>query len=400
MLSDRIGLISDSPTLAVSAMAREMKSRGIDVVDFGAGQPDFSPPEHVKQAAVRAAHENAGYTPASGLPELRKAVCEKLRKENSIEYSPEEVIISVGAKHALYNAFQALLNPGDEVIIPVPYWVSYPDMVRLAGGTPVFAQAGRDFTLSADHVTEEFSQRTKALVINSPNNPSGAVFPGSEIKKAASAAAEKGILIISDEIYEKMVYEGRHTSPASMSEEIKNMTVTVNGLSKSHAIPGWRLGYAAGPGDVIKAMGKLQSQSTSNPSSISQRAAMAGLEYGSLPEGILEEYGKRRDLVVQGLNSIEGLSCATPRGAFYAFPRVDMDMGKGTGIPGMPGLGDKEPGCTDDVGFSRMLLEKAGVAVVPGSAFGMPGHIRISYATSQDRIAEGLERIRSFMASF
>ncbi|MCK4714203.1 MAG: pyridoxal phosphate-dependent aminotransferase [Candidatus Aenigmarchaeota archaeon] len=378
MLSERVERISDSPTLAVSAKAKEMKSMGINVIDFGAGQPDFPPPEHVKQAAIDAVRANdSRYTPAAGFPELKQAVCEKLRKDNGIGYGPENVIISAGAKHALYNIFQAILNPGDEVIIPRPYWVSYPDMVRLADGVPVFAETDQDFRLKADSVLERLSDKTKAIVLNSPNNPSGAVFPESGVRRVAKEAAERRVLIISDEIYEKIIYEREHLSPASISEEVKSVTLTVNGLSKSHAIPGWRLGYAAGPEDIIKAMGRLQSQSTSNPSSIVQRAAIAALKERLASEGIVEEYRKRRDLLVEGLNSIEGFSCTRPGGAFYVFPRIPVE---------------------DDVRFSQELLEKEHVAIVPGSAFGMPGHVRISYATSMKQIGKGLERIQAFTA--
>jgi aspartate aminotransferase len=378
MLSERMGRISDSPTLAVSARAKAMKAQGIDVVDFGAGQPDFAPPEHVKQAAIDAVQANdSKYTDATGLAELKQAVCEKLRRDNGLDYGPGDVIISSGAKHSLYNIFQAILNPGDEVIIPMPYWVSYPDMVRLADGTPVFAETGPGFMLDAGTVLERMSDRTRAIVLNSPNNPSGAVFPEAEVSRVAEAAAERGIYIVSDEIYEKIIYGKRHLSPASISGEVKAVTFTVNGLSKSHAIPGWRLGYMAGPADAIRAMGRLQSQSTSNPASIVQRAAIAALGQDSGLDGIVEEYMKRRDFLVEGLNSLEGFSCTNPDGAFYVFPKIPV---------------------ADDVGFSRDLLEKARVALVPGSAFGVPGHVRISYATSMEQIGSGLERISDFLA--
>jgi len=346
-------------------------------VDFGAGQPDFAPPEHVKQAAIEAVQANdSRYTDATGLTELKRVVCEKFRRDNSLDYGPENIIISVGAKHALYNLFQAVLNPGDEVIIPKPYWVSYPDMVRLADGTPVFAETGHDFMLNAESVLERISERTRAIVLNSPNNPSGAVFPEGDVRRVAEAAAERGIFLVSDEIYEKIIYGGRHFSPASISGKVKAVTFTVNGLSKSHAIPGWRLGYVAGPVDVIKAMGRLQSQSTSNPASIVQRAAIAALREDSGLEVIVEEYRKRRDFLVDGLNSMEGFSCTRPDGAFYVFPKIPVG---------------------DDTGFSRELLDKARVALVPGSAFGVPGHVRISYATSMEQIKKGLERIRAFL---
>jgi aspartate aminotransferase len=378
MLSERVGRISDSPTLAISARAGAMKARGIDVVDFGAGQPDFAPPGHVKQAAIDAVQANdSRYTDATGLMELKQAVCEKLRRDNGLDYAPGNIIISAGAKQALYNLFQAVLNPGDEVIIPKPYWVSYPDMVRLADGVPVFAETGPDFRLDSESVLEKLSEKTRAIVLNSPNNPSGAVFAEGEVRRVAEAAAERDIFLVSDEIYEKIIYGVSHFSPASVSEGVKDLTFTVNGLSKSHAIPGWRLGYLAGPEEAVKAMGRLQSQSTSNPASIVQRAAIAALK-GTIPEGVVGEYRKRRDFIVEGLNSLEGFSCARPDGAFYVFPGI--------------------PEGSDDVEFSGGLLDKAGVALVPGSAFGMPGHVRISYAISMEQIESGLGRIRAFLA--
>jgi aspartate aminotransferase len=378
MLSERVGRISDSPTLAISARAKAMKAQGIDIVDFGAGQPDFAPPEHVKEALIEAVKANdSKYTDATGLPELKQAVCGKLRRDNGLDYAPGNIIISVGAKHVLYNIFQALLNTGDEVIIPRPYWVSYPDMVRLADGSPVLAEPGPEFGLDAESVLGKVSGRTRAIVLNSPNNPSGAVFPESKIRRVAEAAAERGIFLVSDEIYEKIIYGESHFSPASISDEVKGLTFTVNGLSKSHAIPGWRLGYAAGPEDVVKAMGRLQSQSTSNPASIVQRAAIAALSRDVDSRAIVEEYKRRRDFLVEGLNAIEGFSCPRPGGAFYVFPKIPSG---------------------DDAEFSRSLLEEAGVATVPGSAFGMPGHVRISYATSMEHIESGLERIRAFVA--
>jgi aspartate aminotransferase len=377
MLSERVRRITDSPTLAVSARAKALKAEGRDIVNLSAGEPDFPPPEDVRDAAIEALRKgSSGYTPAAGTPGLRKVVCEKLRRDNGLEYAPGEVMITAGAKQALYNIFQAILDKGDDVVIPRPYWVSYPDMAKLADGTPVFAEPGEGFSLKAESVLERFTDRTKAVVLNSPNNPSGAVFPQEEMRKVCEEAAKRGIFIISDEIYEWFVYDGSHFSPASMSDEVKSVTFTVNGISKSHSVPGWRLGYVAGPEEAVRSMARLQSQSTSNPCSISQEAAMAALVGPGLPDGMLGEYRERRDLLVKGLNSLEGFSCHAPRGAFYTFPRIPE---------------------RDDLAFSTRLLEEAGVAVVPGSAFGMPGHVRMSYAASRESIEKGLERMGLFL---
>jgi aspartate aminotransferase len=378
-VSRRMGRISDSPTLAVSSMAREMRSRGIDVVDFGAGQPDFQPPEYLKEAAIEAVHSSdSKYTAVPGLLELRQAVCNKLRRDNRIECGPENVIITAGAKHGLYNLFQAILDPGEEVIIPRPYWVSYPEMVRLAEGKPVFAGSGPGFSLDPDAVMGSITERTRAIVLNSPNNPSGAVFTASAMKKVAREASSRGIFLVSDEIYEKIIYGKSHFSPASIGRAVRDVTFTVNGLSKSHAITGWRLGYVAGPEEVIRSMAKLQSQSTSNPCSIVQRAALAALDRETDLSGVVAEYRKRRDFLVDGLNSLDGFSCSRPEGAFYVLPRIPAK---------------------DDAKFSGILLQKANVAVVPGSAFGVPGHIRISYATPMEQLRKGMERISIFINS-
>ena len=378
MLSERVRRITDSPTLAVSARAKALRKEGRDIVNLSAGEPDFPPPEAVRDAAMEALRKgSSGYTPAAGTAELRKAVCEKLLRDNGLEYAPGEVMITAGAKQALYNIFQAILDKGDEVVIPKPYWVSYPDMARLADGVPVFAEPGEGFSMDAGSVLERFTDRTRAVVLNSPNNPSGAVFSQEAMEKVCQEAAKRGIYIISDEIYEWFVYKGSHFSPASMSEEVKAVTFTVNGISKSHSVPGWRLGYVAGPEEAVSSMARLQSQSTSNPCSIAQEAALAALSGPGLPDGMLEEYRERRDMLVKGLNSLEGFSCHAPGGAFYTFPKIP----------------DR-----DDLAFSTRLLEEAGVAVVPGSAFGMPGHVRMSYAASREAITKGLKRMGSFLS--
>ncbi len=380
MLSERAKSIPDSPTLAISARAKELKAQGRDIVDLGAGQPDFPPPDRLRQEVCRAASEDdAGYTPSSGLPELRQAVCEKLKRENGVECSPAEVIITAGAKQALFNLFQAVLNPGDEVIIPKPYWVSYPEMVRLAGGVPLFSEPGEGFSLDMDSIKQGCTEKTRAIILNSPGNPSGTVASRKAIEELAGFCQERGVLLVSDEIYEKLIYEGEHVSPASLSEGIRGLTFTVNGLSKSHAIPGWRIGYCAGPEEAIKAMGRLQSQSTSNACSIVQRAAINALRGDYNPRGIMEGLRERRDFLVRELNTMEGFSCTAPGGAFYVFPSIPQQ---------------------EDLGFCRRLLEEAGVAAVPGSAFGMPGHIRLSYTETMERLEEGCRRLADFAGDY
>ncbi len=388
MLSERAKRVKPSPTLAMDTKAKEMKSQGIDVISFGVGEPDFDTPDNIKDAAMRAIKEgHTKYTPVGGIPQLKDAIAEKLRNDNGLSYESDEIIVSCGAKHSLYNIAQALLSPGDEVVIPSPYWVSYPAQVLLNDATPVFVRTREedDFMLDPDELKEHVSGRTKAIILNYPSNPTGLGYDRSTLEAIAEVAVKNGIYIISDEIYEKILYDGaEHTSIASLSAEVKALTIVVNGLSKSHAMTGWRIGYAAGPRDVVKAMTKIQSQSTSNPASIAQWAAVEALRGPQdFIRTMVEEFDRRRRFLVEALNRIEGMQCRMPTGAFYVFPNVSGIIGKG--------LDGRTIG--DSSSLALYLLEEAKVALVPGSAFGAEGYIRISYATSMENIRKAVERI-------
>ena len=390
MLAERTKKIKPSPTLAVDSKAKEMKAKGLDVVNFGVGEPDFDTPEHIKEAAIKAIKDGfTKYTPVGGIDELKEAIIEKLEKENKIKYKKENILVSCGAKHSLYNIAQALFGPGDEVIIPAPYWVSYPDQVLLNDAKPVILETYEEdnFMLRPELLKEKITKKTKAIIINSPSNPTGFIYTGKVLQEIAEIALKNNIYIISDEIYEKLIYDGMsHISIASFSEEIKERTILVNGLSKSHAMTGWRIGYAAGPADVIKAMTNIQSQSTSNPTSIAQKAAVAALKGPQeCVEEMRKEFEKRRNYLVKELNNITGISCKMPQGAFYAFPNVKQILGKKADSVAI----------NSSMDLSIYLLEKAQVALVPGSAFGAEGYIRISYATSMENLSKGVERIRN-----
>jgi aspartate aminotransferase len=387
-ISQRAQRTSPSPTLAITAKARKMREEGIDVLSFGAGEPDFDTPEFIKEAAVTALREGfTKYTPTAGIEPLRKAICDKLWRDNGLKYEPNQIIVTCGGKHALYNTFQVICDPGDEVIIPAPYWVSYPEMVKLADGVPVFVYADEStgFVPTIDAIREKISARTRAIVVNSPCNPTGAVFPRQTLKEIAALALRHDLYIISDEIYEKMVYDGHeHCSIASLGEEVKKRTILVNGMSKAYSMTGWRIGYAAAERELIAAMTRIQDQSTSNPTSIAQRAALAALQ---APEDTVKQmvaaFAERRRAIVDGLNRIPGFRCAEPGGAFYAFPNVSALYGKR--------WGDRVINNSD--AFAEYLLEVARVAVVPGSGFGADENIRLSYACSLDTIRNGLARI-------
>lgn len=387
-LAKRIHKIKPSPTLAVDAKAKALKAQGVDVIGFGAGEPDFDTPDHIKQAAVKALRDGfTKYTPAGGTEELKEAVCEKFKKDNGLVYTPAEILISCGAKHSLYNIFQALLDPGDEVIIPAPYWVSYPDMVYLAGGVPVIIPADerREFKVTPHTLATAITSRTKAFILNSPSNPTGAAYSREELHALAEVLKKTNIVVISDEIYEKIVYDGTVAhSILTVEPELRNRAIIVNGVSKTYAMTGWRIGYAAGPKDVITAMTTVQSQSTSNPTSIAQKAALAAL---TGPQDFIvtmnAEFDRRRRYMVERLNSIPGMSCSMPAGAFYTFPSIASLCGKQNGGHII----------TDADAFASYLLETVNVAVVSGSGFGAPLNIRLSYATSFELIEKGLDRI-------
>ena len=389
-VAERTKRIKPSPTLAVTARAKELKSQGVDVVGFGAGEPDFDTPDNIKAAANAAIAEGfTKYTPAGGMDELKDAVIEKFQKDNGLTYSRKEILISCGGKHSLYNLFMAVLNPGDEIIVPAPYWVSYPDMALLSDATPVIVsgQEANGFRITPSDLEKAITPKTRALVINSPSNPTGAAYTGEELKALAEAALTHNLLIISDEIYEKMVYDGfPFISVASLGEEIKKNTVVCNGVSKTYSMTGWRIGYAAGPPAIIGAMNNIQSQSTSNPTSIAQKAAIEALRgpQDSVNK-MVAEFDKRRTYIVDRLNSIPGVTCFKPQGAFYVFPNVSSYYGK-------TGAGKKLGGSGD---LAAYLLESAQVAVVSGDAFGSDEHIRLSYATSMATIEKGLDRIEA-----
>ncbi len=392
-IAKRAMAIKPSPTLATAAKAKAMKAQGIDVVDFGVGEPDFDTPENVKQAGIKAIRDGfTKYTPAGGTDELKEAVVEKFKKDNGLQYEKSQILISCGAKHSLYNIAEALFDPGDEVIIPSPYWVSYPDQVLLNDAVPVIVETTEEegFRLSAKKLEQAVTNKTKALVLNSPSNPTGLAYDRKTLEEIAGIAVKNKLYVISDEIYEKLLYDGfRHYSIASLGADIKSLTIVVNGVSKSHSMTGWRIGYAAGPKDVIAAMANIQSQSTSNPASISQKAALEALRGPQDFIGSMNvEFDRRRKYMVERLNRIQGLSCLMPVGAFYAFPRVSRLYGKSAG-------GKRIVNSTD---FATYLLEEAKVALVSGDAFGADAYIRLSYATSMENITKGLDRIEQAVA--
>jgi aspartate aminotransferase len=387
-LANRLKAIKPSPTLALNAKAKALVAQGVDVVSLAAGEPDFDTPEFIKQAAVDALRQGfTKYTPTSGIQELREAICAKLERDNHLTFTPDQVLVTVGAKQALYNAFQALLNEGDEVIIVAPYWVSYPDMVQLAGGKPVFVETREEdgFAPDPDAIRKALSPRTKALVLNSPSNPSGAVFSRAALEGIAQAVRGHECLILSDDIYEKLLYQGQFLNIGNVAPDLVSRLVVINGMSKSFSMTGWRMGYVAGPKWLISGMQMIQDQSTSNAASFAQKAALAALKG---PQDIfvpmVEEYRGRRDLVVDTLNAIEGVRCRRPEGAFYVLPNVS----------GLFGRSYKGTPVTGSVQFSEILLNDFRVAAVPGAPFGAEGHIRMSFATSREQLNKGLERFR------
>lgn len=387
-LSERLSAILPSATLAVTAKAKELRAQGVDVVGFGAGEPDFDTPEPVKAAAAAALDDGfTKYTPTPGIPELREAICAKLHDENGLEYGPAQVLVSCGAKHSLYNFFQAVLNPGDEVLIPSPYWVSYPEMVRLAGGVPVFipTEEGSDFRLDREALRAAVTGRTKVLIVNSPSNPTGSGLDQSELAALAEVAEEKSLLILSDEIYEKLTYDGfRHVSIASLSPSLRESSVVVNGFSKSFSMTGWRLGYAAGPKKIIAGMTTVQDHSTSNPTSFAQKGAVAALAGGEDEiKRRVEEFSARRKLISSLLQEIPGVTFSSPRGTFYIFPNFSSYLGRSYRGRAIRNSSD----------LAAYLLEEGRVATIPGAAFGSDPHLRISFALSRERIETGIARL-------
>ncbi len=393
-LSQKAQNISPSPTLTVDAKAKQMKMEGHDVIGFGAGEPDFDTPEYIKKAAITAINEGfTKYTPVGGIIELKKAVSSYLLEATGITYKPSEIIVSNGAKQCLYNALYCMINPGDKVLIPSPYWVSFPEIVKLCGGIPVFVPTSGEtgFMLQAKDIEPYIDGDTRVLIINSPNNPTGSVYDKNDLKEIAQLAISHDINVIADEIYEKLVYdEEKYTSIVSLNNEMKSRTLVVNGVSKTFSMTGWRIGFAAGPENLIKAMTNLQSHSSSNPNSIAQKASLEALrnpEKNGIIAQMVDEFSKRRNYIIERINSIPNLSCPLPRGAFYVFMDVSKTFGKG-----IDGIEIK-----DSVSFASLLLEKFKVAVVPGIAFGANDYVRLSYATSIENIENGLDRIADFV---
>lgn len=384
----RISLIKPSPTLAIANMANKLRAQGRDVIGFGAGEPDFDTPESIKQAAVRAIDEGfTKYTAVGGTDELKDAIIAKLRRDHGLEYERGEIVVSCGAKHSIYNLAQVLFEEGDEVIIPSPYYVSYPDMIALSGAQSVFVSTNEaeGFKMSPAALQAAITPRTRALILNSPCNPTGIAYTRAELKALAAVLEGTDVLVISDDIYEKIVYDGfEFTSIASLSADMKKRTIVVNGMSKTYAMTGWRIGYAAGDAEIMANVTKLQSQNTSNPTSISQKAAVEALNGDQSTAAVMaEEFRRRRDVIVEGLNAIPGMTCTKPAGAFYVFPNVSALFGKSWN--GQP-MGDS-------TAVTSFLLDGANVAVVPGADFGDDRYIRLSYATSMQNIVEGIKRI-------
>ena len=395
IISDILKRIKPSPTIAVAQKARELKAAGKDVIGLGAGEPDFDTPDNIKDAAIKAIKEgDTKYTAVDGTPELKKAISEKFKRENNLNYSTDQITVGVGGKHVIYNLMMATLNKGDEVIIPAPYWVSYPDIVMLAGGDPIVIECTEDqgFKLTAKDLESKITNNTKWLILNSPSNPTGACYSEQEIKNLAQVLKRNPhVNVLSDDIYEHIIYDNFKFFTIAQIPELKNKVVTMNGVSKSYAMTGWRIGYAAGEKEIIKAISKIQSQSTTNPSSISQAAAVEALN--GIQDFIpirAKAFQERRDFVVNSLNAINGIECLKPDGAFYVFPSCK----------GLIGKKDKNGNkLENDTDFVQSLLENNNVAVVQGSAFGLDGYFRISYATSMEKLKVAMDRIKSFCES-
>ena len=389
-LSARVQAVKPSPTLAVTARAAAMRAAGKDVIGLGAGEPDFDTPDHIKEAAIRAIHDGkTKYTPVDGTPSLKKAVVEKFQRDNGLDYELDQILVSCGGKQSFYNLAQAILDPGDEVVIPTPYWVSYPDMALLAGGVPVFIHAGMDqrFKITPQQLAAAINEKTRLVVINSPSNPSGMAYTRDELAALGSVLLEHPrVVIATDDMYEHILWADEpFANILTACPELYDRTMVLNGVSKAYSMTGWRIGYAGGPADVIKAMKKIQSQSTSNPTSISQYAAEAALNGPQECIGdMLKAFRERHDYVVDRLNGMPGIECPQSDGTFYTFPRVQ-------------GLMDAVDGVTNDVELAEHLIEHAGVALVPGSAFGTPGHARISIATSMDNLTKALDRLEQVL---
>ncbi|MBM3254961.1 MAG: pyridoxal phosphate-dependent aminotransferase [Candidatus Omnitrophica bacterium] len=382
-LAERLKNIHPSSTLTITSKAKKLKSEGRDVVNLAAGEPDMDTPDFIKEAAITAIKSGfTKYTPTAGIPELKNLICEKFKKDNSLVYGPGQVVVSCGAKHSIFNALAALLNKADEVLIPSPYWVSYPEMVRVFEGVTRFIKTApeNNFKINPDDLHKHITKKTKALILNSPSNPTGCVYNEGELKQIAKICVEKKIFVISDEIYEKIIYDGlKHTSLASLGKDIYDLTITVNGLSKSYSMTGWRIGYMAAAEYIIEAISKLQDHSTSNPNSIAQKAAVAALNSSEdFSSSMCQAFQKRRDYTVERLKGIKNMSFVLPQGAFYIFCRI-----KDTKL--------------DSLSFANRLLDETSVAVIPGDGFGRDDYVRISFATSIEELKKGMDRIEEWV---
>ncbi len=383
-ISRRINQVKESPTLAITAKAKEMKQKGEDVISFGAGEPDFDTPVNIKSAAVKAIEDGfTKYTVSSGIPELRRAVCEKFRRDNNLTYEPAQIVVSCGAKHSLYNIFQVICDEGDEVIIPSPYWVSYTEMVRLAGGKPVILNTKQSdgFKVGKEALKKAITKKTVAFILNSPSNPCGCVYNRSDLEEIAEVLIDKKIPVISDEIYEKLIYDGeKHISFASLGKEAYDLTFTVNGVSKSYSMTGWRIGYLAAPNkELSSAIGRLQDHSTSNPVSFAQKATLEALNGDqTCVADMVSEFEKRRNFMVEKINQMKNISCVNPKGAFYVFCDISRTR-------------------LNSLEFAGRLLEEERVAVIPGEPFGWNTHVRLSFATGIEDIKRGLDRVANWV---
>ncbi len=386
-LSNRVQAVKPSPTLAITARAKELRDAGRDVIGLGAGEPDFDTPDHIKQAAIQAINEGqTKYTAVDGTPALKKAIIDKFKRENDLQYRPDQILVSCGGKQSFYNMAQAILDPGDEVVIPTPYWVSYPDMALLAGGVPVFVQASakQKFKITPQQLAAAINEKTKVVVINSPSNPTGMAYSHQELAALGEVLREHPrVIVATDDMYEHIRWSDEpFVNIVNACPDLYDRTLVLNGVSKAYSMTGWRIGYAGGPTEIIKAMKKVQSQSTSNPTSISQAAALAALNG---PQDCIKEmlvhFKQRHDYVVDRLNSMSGVECLPTDGTFYCFPKLEQAIGRIEGV-------------NNDLELSEFLIEKAEVALVPGSAFGLPGHVRISIATSMENLTQALDRIQ------
>ncbi|HEV56536.1 MAG TPA: pyridoxal phosphate-dependent aminotransferase [Phycisphaerales bacterium] len=392
-ISQRAQAVPPSATIAVSSRAKEMRAQGLEVVSFGAGEPDFDTPQFVKDAAIEALQKGkTGYTATPGIPELRAAIADKLRRENGLDYTPDQVIVNIGAKHSIYEALQAVIDPGDEVILPRPYWVTYPEAIRLAGGVPrmVETDEAAGYKMSADQLAAALTDKTALLILNSPNNPGGFAYDPDELAALAKVLEGTAVMVISDEIYEKLVYgDTRFISFAALSEDAFGRTLTVNGLSKAYAMTGWRVGYTAGPIEAIKAMARLQSHMTQNCVTFVQYGALAAMrDTSDTVETMRRQFEKRAAFIAERLNAIKGVRCPLPTGAFYVFPDVSAHYGRTFG----------DVTVRNSLDFAGALLEQAHVALVPGDPFGCPKNVRLSFACSMEQIAEGTDRIRKWLS--